>query len=207
MVCFTSEKAVARSPQSPNKERRPWLRFMKKEIFGEGCLTGQSRRLATAIAMTDCELLRLDDATIKRVIHEQPDFAELFIAHLLARNMRVEADLVDQLFNSSEKRLARLLLLMANFGKDGKAEPISISSLARRMLLLLFKFWHRVGPIATNLSVRARSSEPSLGRCGSGPPRWPPGAVPRHAAHSSLIENIWAERSQEMTYGAGVGLA
>ena len=74
--------------------------------------------------MTDCELLRLDDATIKRVIHEQPDFAELFIAHLLVRNTRVEADLVDLLFNSSEKRLARLLLLMANFGKDGKAEPI-----------------------------------------------------------------------------------
>ena len=74
--------------------------------------------------MTDCELLRIDIATIKRVIHEQPDFAELFITHLLARNMRVEADLVDQLFNSSEKRLARLLLLMANFGKDGKAEPI-----------------------------------------------------------------------------------
>ena len=96
----------------------------KGDFFGEGCLTGQSRRLATAIAMTDCELLKLDKATIQRVIHEQPDFAELFIAHLLVRNTRVEADLVDLLFNSSEKRLARLLLLMANFGKDGKAEPI-----------------------------------------------------------------------------------
>ncbi len=71
--------------------------------------------------MTDCELLKLDNATIQRVIHEQPDFAELFIAHLLVRNTRVEADLVDLLFNSSEKRLARLLLLMANFGTDGKA--------------------------------------------------------------------------------------
>jgi CRP/FNR family transcriptional regulator, cyclic AMP receptor protein len=96
----------------------------KGDFFGEGCLTGQSRRLATATAMTDCELLRLDNATIECVIREQPDFAELFIAHLLARNTRVEADLVDQLFNSSEKRLARLLLLLANFGKEGKAEPI-----------------------------------------------------------------------------------
>jgi CRP/FNR family transcriptional regulator, cyclic AMP receptor protein len=96
----------------------------KGGFFGEGCLTGQPLRLATATAMTDCELLRLDNATIERVIHEQPEFSELFIAHLLARNTRVEADLVDQLFNSSEKRLARLLLLMANFGKEGKTEPI-----------------------------------------------------------------------------------
>ena len=76
----------------------------KGDFFGEGCLTGQSRRLATAIAMTDSELLRLEDATIKRVIHELPDFAELFIAHLLARNMRVEADLVDQLFKVEAKQ-------------------------------------------------------------------------------------------------------
>ena len=79
----------------------------KGDFFGEGCLTGQPRRLATATAMTDCELLRLDSATIERVIHEQVEFAEFFIARVLARNARVEADLVDQLFNSSEKRLAR----------------------------------------------------------------------------------------------------
>lgn len=94
------------------------------DFFGEGCLAAQPLRLATATAMTDCELLRFDNVTIERAIHQQPKFAELFIAHLLARNTRVEADLVDQLFNSSEKRLARLLLLMANFGKEGKTEPI-----------------------------------------------------------------------------------
>lgn len=94
------------------------------DFFGEGCLAAQPLRLATATAMTDCELLRFDNVIIERAIHQQPKFAELFIAHLLARNTRVEADLVDQLFNSSEKRLARLLLLMANFGKEGKTEPI-----------------------------------------------------------------------------------
>jgi CRP/FNR family cyclic AMP-dependent transcriptional regulator len=96
----------------------------KGDFFGEGCLTGQPRRLATATAMTDCELLRLDKAAIERVIHEQTEFSEFFIARILVRNARVEADLVDQLFNSSERRLARHLLLLANFGKEGKVEPI-----------------------------------------------------------------------------------
>ena len=98
----------------------------KGDFFGEGCLTGQTRRLATATAMTECELLRLDNAAIERVIHEQTEFSEFFIARLLARNARVEADLVDQLFNSSERRLARQLLLLANFGTEGKSEPIKL---------------------------------------------------------------------------------
>ena len=93
------------------------------DFFGEGCLTGQPLRLATVTAMSDLELLRFDMAAIQRALHEEP-FSQLFISHLLARNARVEADLVDQLFNSSEKRLARLLLLMANFGKDGKPELV-----------------------------------------------------------------------------------
>jgi CRP-like cAMP-binding protein len=96
----------------------------KGDFFGEGCLTGQRLRLATVTAMSDLELMRFDNATIQRVLHQEPKFSELFISHLLARNARVEADLVDQLFNSSEKRLARLLLLMANFGKEGKPEPV-----------------------------------------------------------------------------------
>ena len=95
----------------------------KGDFFGEGCLTGQ-RRLATVTAITVCEIMRLDKATMVRVLHDQPKFSELFILHLLARNVRVEADLVDQLFNSSEKRLARLLLLMAHFGKEGGPEPV-----------------------------------------------------------------------------------
>jgi CRP-like cAMP-binding protein len=94
------------------------------DFFGEGCLTGQPLRLATVSAMTECVIVGITKADITRVIHEEPAFAELFIAHLLARNSRVEEDLVDQLFNSSEKRLARILLLLANFGKEGRPEPI-----------------------------------------------------------------------------------
>jgi CRP/FNR family transcriptional regulator, cyclic AMP receptor protein len=94
------------------------------EFCGEGCLTGQPRRLATATAMTECEIMRLEKAAIVRVLQEEPAFSEMFVSHLLARTIRVEADLVDQLFNSSEKRLARALLLLANFGKEGRPEPI-----------------------------------------------------------------------------------
>ena len=94
------------------------------EFFGEGSLAGEILRLGTVTALTKCVIVRISKANITRVIHEEPAFAELFIAHLLARNSRVEEDLVDQLFNSSEKRLARTLLLLANFGKEGLPEPI-----------------------------------------------------------------------------------
>ena len=94
------------------------------EFFGEGCLAGQALRIATVTTMTDSVIMRLEKAAIVEVIHREPAFSEMFIAHLLGRTIRVEADLVDQLFNSSEKRLARLLLLLANFGKEGKPEPI-----------------------------------------------------------------------------------
>src|ERR1700680_4541692 len=94
------------------------------DFFGEGCLTGEPLRLATVSAMTECVIVRIAKADITRVIHDEPAFAELFIAHLLSRNSRVEEDLVDQLFNSSEKRLARILLLLANFGKEGRPDPI-----------------------------------------------------------------------------------
>jgi CRP/FNR family transcriptional regulator, cyclic AMP receptor protein len=96
----------------------------KGEFFGEGCLSGQTLRLATATAMTDCVIMRLDKAAIVKVLQEEPKFSEMFLSYILARNARVEADLVDQLFNSSEKRLARLLLLMANFGKEGRPETV-----------------------------------------------------------------------------------
>jgi CRP/FNR family cyclic AMP-dependent transcriptional regulator len=94
------------------------------EFFGEGCLAGQVQRISTATTMEQSVVARLEKDAIIRLIHEQPAFSELFIAHLLGRTIRVEADLVDQLFNSSEKRLARLLLLLANFGKEGKPEPV-----------------------------------------------------------------------------------
>jgi CRP-like cAMP-binding protein len=94
------------------------------DFFGEGSLAGEPLRLATVSALTKCVIVRISKADITHVIHQEPAFAELFISHLLARNSRVEEDLVDQLFNSSEKRLARTLLLLANFGKEGRPEPI-----------------------------------------------------------------------------------
>jgi CRP/FNR family transcriptional regulator, cyclic AMP receptor protein len=98
--------------------------FGTGDFFGEGCLTGQPLRLGTVTAMAESVIVRITKVDVTRVIHEEPAFAELFIAHLLARNSRVEEDLVDQLFNSSEKRLARMLLLLANFGKEGRPEPV-----------------------------------------------------------------------------------
>ena len=94
------------------------------DFFGEGCLAGQPLRISTVAAMADSSVARLQKAAVIRVLHEQPAFSELFMTYLLARNIRMEADLIDQLFNSSEKRLARLLLLLANFGKDGKPQPV-----------------------------------------------------------------------------------
>jgi len=94
------------------------------DFFGEGCLTGQPLRLATVSAMTDCVIMRIGKADMVNTLRDEPKLSEVFMAYILARNARVEEDLVDQLFNSSEKRLARVLLLMANFGKEGKPEPV-----------------------------------------------------------------------------------
>lgn len=93
-------------------------------FFGEGCLIAQPLRMATASTLTPCSILRLEKSAMVRVLHTEPAFAERFITHLLARNIRIEEDLVDQLFNSAEKRLARVLLLLANFGKEGTPEPV-----------------------------------------------------------------------------------
>src|SRR5216684_5376573 len=94
------------------------------EFFGEGCLIAQPLRLASATALSECMVMRVAKAEMVRVLHAEPMFAEMFTAHLLTRKNRVEEDLIDQLFNSSEKRLARTLLLLANFGKEGKPEPV-----------------------------------------------------------------------------------
>jgi CRP-like cAMP-binding protein len=94
------------------------------EFVGEGCLIGQPKRLATASAMSDCVTMRVDKAEIQRVLRDEPAFSQMFVSHVLTRTARVEEDLVDQLFNSTEKRLARLLLLLANFGKEGRPEPL-----------------------------------------------------------------------------------
>lgn len=94
------------------------------EFFGEGCLAGQPLRITSATAMTDCSLAKIEKPLMARMLHEQHDLSELFVTHLLSRNIRFEEDLVDQLFNSSEKRLARILLLLAHFGKESRAEAI-----------------------------------------------------------------------------------
>ena len=138
------------------------------DFFGEGCLTGQALRLATVSAVAECVIVRITKADITRVIHEEPAFAELFIAHLLARNLRVEEDLVDQLFNSSEKRLARVLLLLTNFGKEGRPEPIiakisqetlaeMIGTTRSRVSFFMNKF-RALGLIDYNGRIEVRSS-------------------------------------------------
>jgi CRP/FNR family cyclic AMP-dependent transcriptional regulator len=94
------------------------------DFFGEACLAGQPLRMGSAVAMSECSTMRLEKAAVIRALHEQPSFSEMFVAHLLSRNIRIEEDLVDQLFNSSEKRLARVLLLLANFGKEGTPQTV-----------------------------------------------------------------------------------
>lgn len=103
------------------------------EFIGEGCLIGKPKRLATATTMTECETMRVDKAQIQSVMQSELAFSKMFITHILSRNARVEADLVDQLFNSTEKRLARVLLLLANFGKEGRPEPV-IAKISQEML-------------------------------------------------------------------------
>jgi CRP-like cAMP-binding protein len=103
------------------------------EFFGEGCIISQPLRMASASAMEKTVALRIEKAAMIRVLHEQPEVAETLTTFLLARNIQIEADLVDQLFNSSERRLARLLLLLANFGKEGKMEKI-VPSISQEML-------------------------------------------------------------------------
>ena len=138
------------------------------DFFGEGCLAGQPLRMATVSTLEKSVIARISKADVVRVIHEEPSFAELFISHLLARNIRVEEDLVDQLFNSSEKRLARVLLLLANFGKDGKPEPViakisqetlaeMIGTTRSRVNFFMNKF-RQLGLINYNGQIEVRSS-------------------------------------------------
>jgi CRP/FNR family cyclic AMP-dependent transcriptional regulator len=98
--------------------------FKERSFFGEGSLAGQVLRMESAVAMTDCELLRINKKAMMEALHREHAFSDLFVAYLLARNIRYEEDLVDELFNSSEKRLARVLLLLAHFGKDGVPETV-----------------------------------------------------------------------------------
>jgi len=140
----------------------------KDEFSGEGCLAGQPKRIATATALTECEIMRIEKTAIIHTLHTEPEFSELFLAHLLARTIRVEEDLVDQLFNSSEKRLARALLLLANFGKEGRPEPIitkvsqetlaeMIGTTRSRVSFFMNKF-RKLGFITYNGKIEVNSS-------------------------------------------------
>jgi CRP-like cAMP-binding protein len=103
------------------------------DFFGEGCLAGQQVRMATAVAIAECSITRVSKSVVVRLLHEEPSFANMFMAHLLSRNIKIEEDLVDQLFNSSEKRLARVLLILANFGKEG-APQTAVPKISQEML-------------------------------------------------------------------------
>jgi CRP-like cAMP-binding protein len=138
------------------------------EFFGEACLAGQTQRLATVVTLTDSVIVRLEKAVIVRVLHQEPAFSEMFIAHILGRTARIEADLVDQLFNSSEKRLARTLLLLANFGKEAKPEPIlakisqetlaeMIGTTRSRVSVFMNKF-RKLGFISYNGNIEVHTS-------------------------------------------------
>jgi CRP/FNR family transcriptional regulator, cyclic AMP receptor protein len=137
-------------------------------FFGQGCLAGQPLRMSTAAAMIECEITRIDKLAIMQVLNEEPAFSEMFVQHLLARTIRAEEDLVDQLFNSSEKRLARALLLLANFGKEGRPEPIltkvsqemladMIGTTRSRVSFFMNKF-RRLGLISYNGHIEVHSS-------------------------------------------------
>ena len=138
------------------------------QFFGEGCLNGHSLRIATTTAMEQCLVTAIAKAAMLAVLHDEPKFSEMFMAHLLTRNSRIEEDLIDQLFNSSEKRLARLLLLLANFGKEGSPQPISpnisqetlaemIGTTRSRVSFFMNKF-RKLGFISYNGKIEVHSS-------------------------------------------------
>jgi CRP/FNR family transcriptional regulator, cyclic AMP receptor protein len=138
------------------------------QFFGEGCMNGHSVRIATATAMEACLVTAITKQAMLATLHSQPKFSELFMAYLLTRNSRIEEDLIDQLFNSSEKRLARLLLLLANFGKEGSPQPISpnisqetladmIGTTRSRVSFFMNKF-RKLGFISYNGKIEVNSS-------------------------------------------------
>ena len=123
-VFYIQDGRVTLTVVSPQGKEAVVAILEPEALFGETCLTGELVRMATATALNASTIVRIDKSAMIRVLHEKPTFAELFMAYLLSRNVRIQEDLVDQLFNSAEKRLARTLLLLAHFGKEGKPEPV-----------------------------------------------------------------------------------
>jgi CRP/FNR family cyclic AMP-dependent transcriptional regulator len=142
--------------------------FGPGQFFGEGCMNGHSVRIATTTAIEDCLITAVTKTAMLAALHDQPKFSELFMAYLLTRNSRVEEDLIDQLFNSSEKRLARTLLLLANFGKEGSPQPITpnisqetlaemIGTTRSRVSFFMNKF-RKLGLISYNGKIEVHNS-------------------------------------------------
>jgi len=142
--------------------------FGPGQFFGEGCMNGHSVRISTTTAMEDCLVTEITKVAMLAVLHDQPKFSEMFMAYLLTRNSRIEEDLIDQLFNSSEKRLARLLLLLAHFGKEGSPQPIipnisqetlaeMIGTTRSRVSFFMNKF-RKLGLISYNGKIEVNSS-------------------------------------------------
>jgi CRP/FNR family cyclic AMP-dependent transcriptional regulator len=142
--------------------------FEAEQFFGEGCLNGHSTRTATTIAMEDCLITSITKSAMVKILHSEPAFSELFMAYILTRNGRIEEDLIDQLFNSSEKRLARVLLLLANFGKEGSSQIIEpnisqtilaemIGTTRGRVSFFMNKF-RKLGFISYNGEIEVNSS-------------------------------------------------
>jgi CRP-like cAMP-binding protein len=138
------------------------------QFFGEGCLNGQPLRIATTTALEQCTITSIPKQAMIATLHNEPQFSELFVAYLLSRNSRIQEDLIDQLFNSSEKRLARLLVLLANFGKEGSPQPISpninqetlaemIGTTRSRVSFFMNKF-RKLGLISYNGEIEVHSS-------------------------------------------------
>jgi CRP-like cAMP-binding protein len=131
---FYIQKGKVKLTVVSKKGKEATIGILKEgDFLGEGCLTGQPLRLGSATAMTDCSVMRIDKRSMMEVLHREHAFSDMFVAYLLTRNIRYEEDLVDQLFNSSEKRLARVLLLLAQFGKDGKPE-VAIPKISQEIL-------------------------------------------------------------------------
>ena len=138
------------------------------DFFGEGCLAGQPMRMATAVTLSNCSIMKLEKTGVVHLLHDEPAFSEMFVAHLLSRNIKIEEDLVDQLFNSSEKRLARVLLLLANFGKEGKPEEVipkmsqetlaEIVGTTRSRVSFFMNRFRKLGFIEYNGSLKIHSS-------------------------------------------------
>jgi len=167
-VFYVDRGAVQLSVISEHGKERVIAMLRAGDFFGEGCLAGQPLHMASAVATADSEIIRVEKEAMVKMLHEQPAFSEMFMAFLLSRNIQIEEDLIDQLFNSSEQRLARLLLLLANFGKDGKLEPVipkisqeilaaRVGTTRSRINYFMNKF-RKLGLIEYNGELRVHSS-------------------------------------------------